>query len=308
MSLLVVGSVAFDSVETPFGKAEEAIGGSAMFFSTSASYFTDVQLVAVIGEDFPQEEVDFLCSRQIDCEGLHRVAGKTFRWEGKYGFDLNEAITLDTQLNVFGDFHPKLPETYRDAEIVFLANIDPSLQLEVLEQVKNPRLVVADTMNFWIDGPKRDELDRVLSKVDMLVINEGEARKLGGEANVVKAARAIQARGPKHLVIKRGEYGALLFSGEEIFFAPAYPLESVFDPTGAGDTFAGGLLGYLSSCETIGTRELRQATVVGCVMASFCVEDFSLNALRDLNTKAIEERFALFEKLVGFGPLEPLGD
>ncbi|RAL25274.1 sugar kinase [Lujinxingia litoralis] len=305
MSLLVVGSVAFDSVETPFGKAEEAIGGSAMFFSTSASYFTKVQLVAVIGEDFPQEEVDFLCSRDIDCEGLHRVSGKTFRWEGKYGFDLNEAITLDTQLNVFGDFHPELPQSYRDAEIVFLANIDPDLQMEVLEQVKNPRLVVADTMNFWIDG-KLDALERVLSRVDMLVINEGEARKLAGEANMVKAARAIQAKGPKHLVIKRGEYGALLFSGDDVFFAPAYPLESVFDPTGAGDTFAGGLLGYLASCETIDTAALRQATVVGCVMASFCVEDFSLNALRKLEPGAIAERFKLFEKLVNFGPLQSL--
>lgn len=305
MSLLVVGSVAFDSVETPFGKAEETIGGSAMFFSTSASFFHPVQLVAVVGEDFPQEEVEFLKARDVDCRGLHRVDGKTFRWEGRYGYDLNEAITLDTQLNVFGDFHPELPEAYRDADAVFLANIDPDLQLEVLEQVRNPRIIAADTMNFWIDG-KRDRLEVVLSKVDMLIINESEARKIADEANMVQAARVIQSKGPRHVVIKRGEYGALCFSEDEVFFAPAYPLESVFDPTGAGDTFAGGLMGYLSGCEKITPRDLRQATVVGCVMASFCVEDFSLDAMRSLTHERIQERFAMFERLVSFEPLELL--
>ena len=307
MSLLVVGSVAFDSVQTPFGKAEEAIGGSAMYFSTSASYFADVQLVAVVGDDFPDAEIDFLQSRNVDCQGLHRKEGKTFRWEGKYGFDLNEAITLDTQLNVFGDFHPNLPPDYRDAETVFLANIDPDLQLEVLEQVGDPDFVAADTMNFWIDG-KRDALETLLSRVDMAIINESEARKLADEANVVKAARVIQELGPSHVVIKRGEYGALCFADTEICFAPAYPLESVFDPTGAGDTFAGGLLGYLARRGRFQARDLRQATVLGCVMASFCVEDFSLEALRELDHQVIKRRFEKFQRLVNFEPLEVLDD
>lgn len=305
MSLLVVGSVAFDSVETPFGKAEETIGGSAMFFSTSASYFSPVQLVAVIGEDFPQSEIDFLQSRGVCCEGLHRAEGQTFRWQGKYGFDLNEAITLDTQLNVFGDFHPQLLESHRDAKAVFLANIDPDLQLEVLEQVREPGLVAADTMNFWIDG-KWDSLKLLLSRVDMVIVNESEARKIADDANIVKAAREIQKMGPRHVVIKRGEYGALCFSEDEIFFAPAYPLEAVFDPTGAGDTFAGGLLGYLTKKGSMRPRDLRQATVVGCMMASFCVEDFSLNALRGLTQERMMARFEKFQRLVNFDPLELL--
>ncbi|MBA2661133.1 MAG: bifunctional hydroxymethylpyrimidine kinase/phosphomethylpyrimidine kinase [Bradymonadaceae bacterium] len=305
MSLLVVGSVAFDSVETPFGKVEETIGGSATFFSTAASYFVPINLVAVVGEDFPEDQIDFLKSRSVDCTGLHRVPGKTFRWRGRYGFDLNEAITLDTQLNVFGDFHPDLPQSYRECTRVFLANIDPELQLEVLKQVKDPQFVAADTMNFWIDG-KRQELGRLLSHVDMLIINETEARKLASEANIVAAARAIMSMGPRHVIIKRGEYGALAFTPEDVFFAPAYPLEAVFDPTGAGDTFAGGLLGYLCRRNKVSTINLRQATVVGCVMASFCVEQFSLDALRSLSNEAIEARFSKFQKLVSFEPLELL--
>ena len=307
MSLLVVGSIAFDSVETPFGKAEEAIGGSAMYFSTSASYFSDIELVAVVGEDFPDREIDFLQSRQIDCEGLHQTEGKTFRWEGKYGYDLNEAITLDTQLNVFGDFHPELPKRYQKADTVFLANIDPELQLEVLDQVEDPKFVAADTMNFWIDG-KREALEELLGHVDMAIINESEARKLADEANMVQAARRIQELGPDHVVIKRGEYGALCFAGEQISFAPAYPLESVFDPTGAGDTFAGGLLGYLDAGGNYSAHDLRQATVVGCVMASFCVQDFSLEALRDLGDEQIQSRFEKFEKLVNFESLDLLDE
>jgi sugar/nucleoside kinase (ribokinase family) len=305
MSLLVVGSIAFDSVETPFGKAEEAIGGSAMFFSTSASYFTKIALVAVVGDDFPESELEFLRSKAVDCEGVHRVAGKTFRWCGRYGFDLNEAITLDTQLNVFGDFHPNLPPRYRDMKRVFLANIDPELQLEVLEQVREPEFVACDTMNFWIDG-KRPELERTLRRVDMVIINEAEARKLAGEANIVKAAQAIQSMGPKYLVIKRGEYGALLFTPEDVFYAPAYPLEAVYDPTGAGDSFAGGLLGYLTSRQRITPAELRQATIVGCVMASFCVEQFSLDALRSLDRATIARRFERFRRLVSFEDLDLL--
>lgn len=305
MSLLVVGSVAFDSVETPFGKVDEALGGSALFFSTSASYYTDVRLVAVIGTDFPDEPLEFLNSRGVDLEGLHRAEGETFRWKGKYGFDLNEAVTLDTQLNVFGDFHPKLPASYCDSDFVFLANIDPELQLEVLEQVKSPKFVACDTMNFWIDG-KLDALRETLSRVDMVVINETEARSLSGESNMVKAANAIKEIGPDYVVIKRGEYGALLFTPNDVFFAPAYPLEDVFDPTGAGDSFAGGMMGYLASQGEVTDETLRQATVVGCVMASFDVEKFSFEGMRGLDEDRIRKRFQAFQKLVNFYDLKPL--
>ncbi len=305
MSLLVVGSVAFDTVETPFGKVEEALGGSALYFSTSASYFTDVNLVAVVGEDFPDETVDFLASRGVDLDGLNHTDGETFRWKGKYGYDLNEAITLDTQLNVFGDFHPQLPESYKSASHVFLANIDPELQLEVLDQVEDPEFVALDTMNFWIEG-KRDALVEVLARVDMAVFNETEARQLAGEANIVKAAQSILEMGPSFIAVKRGEYGALLFTERDTFFAPAYPLESVFDPTGAGDTFAGGLLGYIAENGHTDMQNLRQAMVVGSVMASFCVEEFSLDGLRERDSKEIISRFSKFEKLVSFEPLEEL--
>ncbi len=305
MSLLVVGSVAFDSVETPFGKVEDVLGGSALYFSTSASYFTDVSLVAVVGDDFPTEPVDFLKSRKVDVDGLHVAAGKTFRWKGQYGFDLNEAQTLDTQLNVFSDFAPVLPERYRDSKFVFLANIDPELQLEVLRQVRNPEFVACDTMNYWITG-KLDALKRTLEHVDMLVINESEARALSGEPNIVKAASVIHQMGPKHLVVKRGEYGALLFTDGQVFFAPAFPLESVFDPTGAGDTFAGGLLGYLASRGRVDFETLRLGTVIGCVMASYVVEKFSFDAMRNLNALDIKSRFERFESLVHFDPLTEL--
>ncbi len=306
MSLLVVGSVAFDSVETPFGKVEEVLGGSAMYFSTAASYFTDVNLVAVVGDDFPEEPIEFLKKRNVDTTGLHCVEGKTFRWKGRYGYDLNEAHTLDTQLNVFSDFAPELPEDYRDADFAFLANIDPVLQLEVLEQVNNPTFVAADTMNFWIEG-KLNELKAVLERVDMLVINEGEARELSGEPNMVKAAEKIRAMGPTFVVIKRGEYGALLFANDQVFFAPAYPLESVFDPTGAGDTFAGGMIGYLARRGAVGDIEsLRLSTVVGCVMASFVVEDFSFDAMRELDDERILQRFKDFHDLISFNPLHSL--
>lgn len=305
MSLLVVGSVAFDSVETPFGTVEEALGGSALYFSTSASYFTDVCLVGVVGEDFPDEPAQFLRKRGVDVDGLHRAPGRTFRWKGKYGFDLNEAHTLDTQLNVFQDFNPDLPPKYRASKRVFLANIDPELQLEVLNQVESPDFVAADTMNFWIDG-KRAELEKTLKHVDMLLINESEARSLGGEANIVQAARAILSMGPRYLVVKRGEYGALLFTPEDIFFAPAYPLEAVFDPTGAGDTFAGGMLGYLAKRKRFDPSILRLSTIVGCVMASFVVQEFSFDALRELENDEILSRFERFQKLVRFDTLEEL--
>jgi sugar/nucleoside kinase (ribokinase family) len=299
MDILVVGSVAFDSVETPFGRGDDVLGGSATYFSTSASFFTGVQLVAVVGEDFPDESRQFLTSRGVDLAGLQTCPGKTFRWKGRYGYDLNEAHTLETHLNVFETFHPELPDTYRQAKFVFLANIDPELQLEVLQQVEKPKLIACDTMNFWIDG-KRDALIRTLGHVDILVINEAEVRQLADEANLVKASRAVLAMGPKTLVVKRGEYGVLVFTEHSIFSAPAYPLEEVFDPTGAGDTFAGGFMGYLAATNNLSDETIRKATVFGSVMASFTVEDFSLDRLRKLTWSEIEDRFRRFQTLTAF--------
>jgi len=299
MSIVVVGTVAFDTVETPFGKGDNVLGGSATYFSTSASFFTDVSLVAVVGEDFPQEHVDFLQSRSIDTTGLQRIPGKTFQWRGKYGYDLNDAQTLDTQLNVLMDFRPNLPESYRDAEYLFLANIDPELQLEVLEQVRSPKLVACDTMNFWISS-KPAALTEVMRKVDIVVINEGEARQFTSEANLIKAARKIIALGCKRLVVKRGEYGVLMFTGDSVFAAPAYPLEEVFDPTGAGDTFAGGFMGYLANTGDLSEEGVRQAIVFGSVMASFNVEDFSLERMKRLDYREIETRYKSFKTLTNF--------
>jgi len=305
MSILVVGSVAFDSITTPFGHVDEVLGGSACYFSTSASFFTDVNLVAVVGEDFPQRHIDFLDSRGIGLEGLMRGAGRTFRWAGQYEYDLNEAHTLDTQLNVFEDFKPDLPKGYRDAEYVFLANIDPELQLDVLSQVRNPRLVACDTMNFWISG-KRDALLKTLARVDTLVINEAEVRQLAEEPNLVKAAAIVRGFGPQTLVVKRGEYGVLMFGEHSIFSAPAYPLEEVFDPTGAGDTFAGGFVGYLAATRNLNENNLRKAIVFGSVTASFTVEKFSLDRLRDLQYGEIEDRFHKMKLLTDFGLLDDL--
>jgi sugar/nucleoside kinase (ribokinase family) len=302
MSIVVVGTVAFDTVETPFGRGENILGGSATYFSTSASFFTDVSLVAVVGEDFPEEHVQFLRSRDIDLEGLARIPGKTFHWTGRYGFDLNEAQTLDTQLNVLTEFRPDLPAPYREADYLFLANIDPDLQMEVLRQVKRPKLVACDTMNFWISS-KPEQLKRVIREVDIFVINEGEARQLSGEANLVKAARKILDLGVKTLIVKRGEYGVLMFAGTSVFAAPAYPLEEVFDPTGAGDTFAGGFMGYLANCGDDSEEGVRQAIVFGSVMASFNVEDFSLNRLKSLDYREIEERYRCFKAMTHFHDL-----
>lgn len=299
MDILVIGSVAFDSVETPFGRGDDVLGGSATYFSTSASFFTGVQLVAVVGEDFPEEPKQFLTSRGVDLAGLQTRPGQTFRWKGRYGYDLSEAQTLETHLNVFETFHPQLPDVYRQARYVFLANIDPDLQLEVLQQVDRPKLVACDTMNFWIDG-KREALVRTLAHVDILLINEAEVRQLAEEANLVKAARVVLAMGPKTLVVKRGEYGVLVFSEHSIFSAPAYPLEEVFDPTGAGDTFAGGFMGYLAATDNLSEETIRKATVFGSVMASFTVEDFSLNRLRQLEWDEVEARFRRFQALTAF--------
>jgi len=303
MSILVVGSVAFDSIKTPFGVADNVLGGSACYFSTAASFFTDVNLVAVIGDDFPQQHIDFLKSRNIDLTGLQKSQGDTFRWKGSYDYDLNEAHTLETHLNVFETFKPELPENYRDAEYVFLANIDPELQLDVLQQVKSPKLIACDTMNFWIEG-KKAELIKTLAKVDILVINEAEVRQLADEANLFKAADIVRQYGPKTLVVKRGEYGVLMFSEGSIFSAPAYPLEEVFDPTGAGDTFAGGFIGYLAATRNMGEQNLRKAIVFGTVMASFTVEKFSLDRLAEIEFNDIERRYKKIKLLTEFDDID----
>lgn len=300
--LLVVGSVALDTVRTPFGEAAEVLGGSATYFSVAASYFTQVELIAVVGEDFPEQHLTFLKSRKIDLAGLERRPGQTFRWKGEYTYQLNEAHTLDTRLNVFETFRPKIPQAYRSPGMLFLGNIDPDLQLDVLTQVQRPSLVACDTMNFWIQG-KRDALWRVLEHVDVLIINDGEARLLGQDSNLVKVAKDVLARGPKHLIIKRGEYGVLLFNQKQVFGAPAFPLEEVKDPTGAGDTFAGGFMGYLSATGILSESAIRQAIIFGSVMASFTVEAFSLDRLRVLDYKEIEARFRDFKRLTHFEDL-----
>ncbi|NTX06740.1 sugar kinase [Myxococcus sp. CA051A] len=306
MSLLVVGSVALDSVETPFGQKEDVLGGSATYFSTSASFFTPARIVAVVGEDFPEAHVSFLKGRGIDLEGLTRVPGRTFRWKGRYGYELNEAKTLDTQLNVFQTFSPELPAAYRDTPYVFLGNIHPELQARVVDQVRSPKLVAADTMNFWIQG-SREALLKTLQRVNLLFVNDAEARQLAGEHNVVKAARAILGMGPQRVVIKRGEYGALLFEKDHVFACPAFPLAEVFDPTGAGDTFAGGFMGALATATSdIDSTVLRRAMVMGSVMASFTVEKFSLERLREVTHPEIRARFAEFRKLTHFDDLGPL--
>ena len=297
--LLVVGSVALDSVTTPFGQATEVLGGSATYFSYAASFFTDVKLVAVVGEDFPKAHLLTLKDRGVDLSGLQIARGQTFRWVGEYGFDLNEVRTVDTRLNVFGDFRPSLSATHKKIPFLFLANIDPELQLEVLRQAERAQLVALDTMNFWIEG-KCQALLKVLAEVDVLLINDSEARQLAREPNLIKAARAILALGPRTVVVKRGEYGALMVSDGSFFFVPAYPMESVLDPTGAGDAFAGGFMGYLAREGRTDLESVRRAIVFGSVMASFTVEDFSLNRLLTLKADEIERRYASFQDLVRF--------
>jgi sugar/nucleoside kinase (ribokinase family) len=304
MSILVVGSVAFDTVETPFGKAERVLGGSASFFAVAASFFVPVNLVGVVGRDFGEKELAAFRGRNIDLEGLERMDGETFHWQGKYSYDLNSRETICTDLNVFEFFKPRIPERYRRSEHVFLGNIDPTLQRQVLEQVERPQLVACDTMNFWISGLP-EALRETLKRVDVLLINDAEARQLSGEWNVVKAARAIRAMGPHTLVIKKGEHGVLMFGEGGSFAAPAYPLEEVFDPTGAGDTFAGGFLGYLAGASTgagAGPADevLRRAVVLGSTLAPFCVEAFSLDRLLRLTRPEIDERFRLFKRLTQF--------
>lgn len=302
MSILVVGSVAFDTVSTPFGEVKEALGGSATHFSVSASFFSPVRLVAVVGEDFTHEHRKPLVDRKVDIGGLTTAKGRTFRWSGAYGDDLNTARTLDTQLNVFADFRPEIPEAWRDTPLLFLANIDPELQWDVLEQARGAKLVAADTMNYWIDG-KPDALKRLLGRVDILLINDGEIRQLTGEKNLVRAVTAVRRIGPQTVVVKRGEHGVLVFEGTNAFALPAFPLERVMDPTGAGDAFAGGFLGYLASRDLDRERDVRRAAVVGSVMASYQVEDFSLDRLIRLTEPEIRERYAQFQELTRFKPL-----
>ncbi len=300
--ILTVGSVAFDSIKTPFGERSRVVGGAATFFSVAASFFTDVRLVAVVGEDFADEQMQVFGGRRIDLTGLQRVPGETFRWKGEYNFDLNSRETIYTHLNVFDQFRPVLPESYRPTPFVFLANIHPALQLEVLDQVEAPRFVAADTMNFWIDGTP-DDLRAVLGRVDALVINDEEARQLSGEANLVKAARVIRNMGPRLLIIKRGEYGVLMTRDEAFFAAPAMPLEDVWDPTGAGDTFAGGFMGYLASAGEITDAAVSRAIIAGSAMASFAVEDFGLDRLLRLTQDEVRGRFDAFKRLTHFEAL-----
>ncbi|HYP29462.1 MAG TPA: PfkB family carbohydrate kinase [Blastocatellia bacterium] len=290
MSVLVVGSVAFDSIKTPFGERNRALGGSATFFSVAASFFTDVRVVAVVGEDFGPEEEAVFREREIDLSDLERIEGQpSFHWKGEYGYDLNVARTLDTQLNVFADFNPKLSGAARETPFLFLGNIQPQLQVEVRRQVA-AKLVAADTMNYWIDNT-RDDLTEMLKHIDILIINDSEARELAGEANLVRAARKVLAMGPKRLVVKRGEYGAAMFTEESYFATPAYPLEDVFDPTGAGDSFAGGFMGYLAAANSTEEADMRRAIIYGSVMASFNVEEFSCDRMRRLTHDEISERF-----------------
>ena len=299
MAVLVVGSVAFDSLKTPYGEAEEILGGSATYFALTASYFHPVNVVAVVGEDFGEEQLQVFRTRGIDIAGLERAPGRTFRWRGEYANDMNQARTLDTQLNVFEHFSPKIPPPYLPSEFVFLGNIDPPLQLRVREQLLHARLVACDTMNYWIRG-KPEELRQLLARVDMLIINETEARMIAGIDNLPRAAAAIRRLGPRAVVVKRGEYGACLFQDSSVFFAPGYPLEEVHDPTGAGDTFAGGFMGSLARDGELGERSLRRALVYGSVMASFAVEEFGLGRLLSLSMDDIETRFNEFKSMTHF--------
>jgi sugar/nucleoside kinase (ribokinase family) len=300
-NLVVVGSVALDDIDGPFGRRPDVLGGSASFCSVAASFFAPgaIRLVAVVGDDFPQAHVDYLGSCGIDASGLVRESGKTFRWAGRYADDLATRKTLDTQLGVFAGFQPRLGEAHKGCELVFLGNIDPVLQLAVLEQIKQPVMVACDTMNFWISG-KPDELKKMLRRVDVLVINDEEARELAGVHNLVKAAATIRALGPRGVVVKRGDSGALLFHEQGVFAAPAYPLEDVRDPTGAGDTFAGGFMGYLARAGDVSPAAIKRAMIAGSVMASFCVEDFSLDRLRRLAMHEIVARFRAFADLTHY--------
>lgn len=305
MTLLVVGSVAYDSVKTPRGVREDALGGSAMYFSIASSYFAPVSLVAVVGHDFQPQHVELLREHDVDIGGLERARGDTFRWSGVYSTeDVNQRETLDTQLNVFADFKPNLAEGHRNAEYLFLANIDPGLQFEVLSQMnQRPKLVALDSMNFWIDG-KRTALDRIVESVDLIFMDEGEARSFADEPNLRTAAARIHDAGPRIVVIKRGEHGVLVSNRGDLFSAPAFPLEEIVDPTGAGDTFAGGFMGMVAATGDLSAEGIRRAAVLGTVMGSFTVEDFSAGKLAALTQDEVVQRFSEFERLTRFTRLD----
>ena len=304
MSLLVVGSVALDSIETPFGVANDVLGGSANFFAAAASLFCNVQMVGVVGSDYPLPALDYLAERGVDLSGVEQVEGESFRWSGVYNFDLNSRETRETRLGLFADFRPNIPESFRDAEWVFLGNIHPDLQHDVLDQVRRPRLVGMDTMNFWINNPEtRESLVGLLERVDVLMVNDTEARELSGDHNLLRAARWILERGPSLVVVKKGEHGAILFGRDFIFFAPGYPLEEVFDPTGAGDAFAGGFMGYLARAGDVTPEDLRRAVIHGSALGSFAVEKFSVDRLRNLTSGEVLERVRAFRDLTAFDHL-----
>jgi sugar/nucleoside kinase (ribokinase family) len=294
-----VGSVALDSVETPFGKAENVLGGSGTFFSAAASLLTPVQLVGVVGNDYPMDQLNALAKRGVDLAGVEQADGSSFRWRGRYRHDLNSAETIETHLGVFSHFSPKIPAQFKRAPFVFLANIDPRLQLDVLRQVQKPTLVACDTMNFWIES-RRSDLIELLGHVDLITVNDGEARQLTEKANLVRAARWILERGPRYVIIKKGEHGAFMFTKDTIFFAPAYPLESVFDPTGAGDSFAGGFMGYLARSGDVSEANMRRAMIYGAALGSFAVEKFSIQRLLEVTAADISQRVAEFRQLVAF--------
>ena len=304
MTLLVVGSVALDSISTPFGSTADAIGGSAVFFAVAASLLHPVRVVGVVGDDYPVHELDRLAARGIDWSGVERAAGESFRWKGKYSYDLQSRETLETRLGVFANFQPKLPPGAHDAKIVFLGNIDPVLQLGILDQVKAPLFVAADTMNYWIQS-KRDDLMKLLGRVDMLMVNDSEARELSGDWNVHRAGRWILEHGPKRVVIKQGEYGALLIEPGRSFHIPAFPLEEVFDPTGAGDAFAGGFMGYLGRTKKIDTGHMRRAMVYGATMGSYSVSGFGVKGFETVTTADVEERVQQFIDLTLVPMAEP---
>lgn len=302
MSLVNVGTVAFDAIETPFGKTDKIIGGASTYISLAASYFVnESKLISVIGEDFPKDMLGLMESKGINLEGLQVKEGeKTFFWSGKYHYDMNTRDTLDTQLNVLADFDPVVPESYQNCDFLMLGNLTPSVQMRVIEQIPNrPKLVVLDTMNFWMDTAM-DDLQQVLKKIDVLTINDEEARQLSGEHSLVKAARKILGMGPRYLVVKKGEHGAILFDDEKMFFAPALPIEDVVDPTGAGDTFAGGFIGYLTRTRDISFENMKRAVIIGSAMASFCCEKFGTERLQNLSEQEIDSRIQLFVDLVDF--------
>ncbi len=299
IDLVVVGSIALDSVKTPFGEVKEILGGAATYSSVAASIFCSPGLVGVVGKDFPKKHIEFLNKRKIATDGLSVADGKTFRWSGYYEFDMNQAHTTNTELNVFSSFSPKIPKNYLESKYLFLANIDPLLQIEVMSQLKNAKLVALDTMNFWIETKKQELLD-IISKVNLLLINDAEARELMNTPNLVQAARTLLKKGPSAVIIKKGEHGALLFTDSMCFCAPGYPLEEVKDPTGAGDSFAGGLMGYLAGTDDTTVENIKKAVIYGSAIASFNAEDFSLNKLKKITKEDADKRYKEFEKLVEF--------